>query len=292
MMACAPLYNYERESLLLGFPPTLAHRDRLVLALHAYFDESGTHADSEVVTVAGYISTAEQWELFGEAWRSEMAAYGLEFFHMTDFANRAGAYKDWTEQERRDRLARLIRIINQHAIASVGIAIPLRAFNQIFPKNAKRFVGGAYGLAAAACFLHVANILSPNYPSARIAYVFEIGARGSGEVKKVFDWNYKDREQRPKLKLLSIKFEGKEFTPLQAADILAYELYRLVPHEIGLDANSGHRKTHISMLADCNMKSWGRLEERELFKWAEIVTAAADYHGPSGRKRRQPRATR
>lgn len=257
-----------------------------MLALHGYFDESGTHDGSEVVTVAGYISTAEQWELFGRDWANALKDYGLESFHMTDFANGAKGYRGWTEQERRIRFARLIGLINKHVIASVGIAIPTRSFEQIFPKHAKRFVGGAYGLAAACCFLDAARILESGYPSARIAYVFEAGSRGAGEVMKVFDWNYKNREQRPKLKLLSLKFEGKEFSPLQAADILSYELYRLVPHEIGLDVKTGSRKEHVRMLADCKLKAWGRLEESELLKWAEIVTMASDHHGYSGRKRR------
>jgi hypothetical protein len=286
MSAIGESGSYLSESLSLRFPPGLAQRDRLVLALHAYFDDSGTHAESEVVTVAGYISSAEQWKVFEQEWGSALNEWGLEFFHMSKFANKAPGYADWTDQDRRFRFARLVGVMNRHVIASVGIAIPKRAFDQIFPKKAKRFVGGAYGLAATACFLEVARVLEPDYPSARIAYVFEAGTRGSGEISKVFNWNFDDREQRSKMKLLSITFEGKEFLPLQAADILAYELYRLVPHEIGIDVATRPRTENLSMLSDCKLKSWGRLEDAELTKWAAILEAAAQHHEPKQKGRK------
>jgi hypothetical protein len=124
-----------------------------------------------------------------------------------------------------------------------------------------------------------AEKLDAQYPSARIAYVFEAGTRGSGEIQKTFDWNYTDREQRPKLKLLSLKFEGKEFAPLQAADILAYELYRYFPRTVSPPPSSEVARDEIKVLAECPLKSWARLEDSEIFKWATIVEAAVVHHG-------------
>jgi hypothetical protein len=43
---------------------------------------------------------------------------GLEFFHMADFVAREGIYKNWTEDERKDRLARLIAIISRNVVGS------------------------------------------------------------------------------------------------------------------------------------------------------------------------------
>jgi len=260
-----------------------------VLTLHAYFDESGTHADSDAVTVAGYISTAEQWELYTRDWTAALAEWRLTTFHMTDFANGVGPFRFWTEEERRFRFARLIRIINDHVIASVGIAVPMRAFDQIFPKPAKRFIGGAYGLAATCCFMDSARILASSYPSARIAYVFEAGAPGVGEVSKVFRWNYNDRGQRPKYKLLSLEFADKTVLPLQAADILAYELYKYFPHQIGLAPGHGMRREDLVMLSECKLRSWGRLDEPELFKWAAVAKAGACFHTHSGERRSHKR---
>ncbi len=267
----------------MAFRQSLGRKNRFVLTLQAYFDESGTHQGSPTVCVAGYISTPEQWEVFGDEWKCALDEWGLDGFHMTDFVGRVGPYSSWSDQDRRWRLARLITIINRHTIGSVGIAVPKESFDQIFPKATKRFIGGAYGLAASCCFLDCAKLIEGDFPSARIAYVFEIGAPLSGEVHKVFNWNYKDPAQRAALKLLSIKFEGKEFAPLQAADILAYELYRYFPVQAGL-TDGPARIASMEMLKECKSTRWGRLSEDELFKWAEISTIATQYH-TKGRRR-------
>jgi hypothetical protein len=51
-----------------------------VVILTAYFDESGTHSGSEAVAVAGYVSTPDRWERFGQEWREALAAYNIEYF--------------------------------------------------------------------------------------------------------------------------------------------------------------------------------------------------------------------
>jgi hypothetical protein len=234
-----------------------------VLTLHGYFDESGTHAGSDAVVVAGYLSTAEQWVLFETEWKASLAEWGLDHFHMADFSNRAKEYETWTDQDRRFRLARLIGIANRHTLASIAIGIPVKSYNQIFTKHAKRFVGGPYGLAASACFMDAAKVIDADFPSARIAYVFEAGAEGAGQVLKVFQWNYKHPDNRSRFKLLSLKFEGKDFVPLQAADILAYELHKHLPRQIGIDSLSS-RYDKLGLLLDSKIRSWGYLQDQQL----------------------------
>jgi hypothetical protein len=204
--------------------------------------------------------------------------WGLECFHMTDFANRVRLYESWSDQERRFRLARLIAIINRHTLASIAIVVPVKSYNSIFSAEGKRFVGGPYGVAANACFMDVAKVVEPDYPSARIAYIFEAGAQGAGEVQKVFGWNFNNPENKERFKLLSLKFAGKEFVPLQAADILAYELGKHLPRQLGIDRRSP-RHENLSMLQDCKLKSWGYLDETQLTEQARIIEAAVRTHG-------------
>jgi hypothetical protein len=126
------------------------------------------------------------------------------------------------------------------------------------------------------------------YPSARIAYTFERGSKGASEVQKMFDWNLSDLEQRGILRLESIRFRNKSTAQLQAADILAYELYRLLPHMLG-SKNRPRRTDILSMLAECKLRSWIALDERELTKFAQVSAAAAAYHGTSRKPRRSGR---
>ncbi len=262
------------------------------MVLYGYFDESGTHDDSDAVSVAGYVSTAEQWTVFDQEWSGALQEGGLPHFHMTEFSSRAKQpYNTWTDQDRRFRFARLATIINTHPICSVGYAIPKKEFDQTFTKRAKHFAGGAYGIAATCCFMEAAELLKQQYPSASIAYVFEKGARGAGEVKKVFEWNHADRKSREELQLESLTFATKSCTPLQAADILSYEFYPHLPHQVGIKPPPNPRSADLTLLAECKLRSWKRLDPPELQKWAEITDVAAGYHGPSGKMRRE-RASR
>lgn len=199
-----------------------------VEALGAYFDDSGTHAGSDAVAVAGYISTPERWLAFESAWRLELAHLGLEMFHMSQFAVGAGPYKRWSEPQRRIRLGRLIEIINAHVIGSVGNVIPTKLYEATFGPEATRHVGGPYGLAATVNFMSVGETLDGLRCLGHdpwVEYVFESGTLGYGQIMKVFQYNEQDPEQKAKLGLLSLDFENKrDSVALQAAGILAYEL--------------------------------------------------------------------
>jgi hypothetical protein len=276
------LVSYVRGSLKIAFPSCVAPRDRLMLALHGYFDESGTHDSSQAIAVAGYISSAEQWELFSAEWHLALDEWGLDFFHMTDFANRAQKYSSWTDQERRIRFSRLASIIRRHTIASVSIGFLRQSFNLLFDKQTKRFVGGPYGAASAMLFTDVATRMTPLYPSARYAYVFESGGPGHGEVLAAFDANNQDSERREHFKLLSLRFENKRyFAPLQAADILAYEQYKHLPTAAGLESRAVRAELRqlIPDADDPSVKIWGWLPDAALAQFAEVAQKSARYHG-------------
>ncbi|HEX8274814.1 MAG TPA: hypothetical protein VF615_19430 [Longimicrobiaceae bacterium] len=240
--------------------------------LQGYFDESGTHAGSPAIAVAGYISTVEQWSEFTVEWKEALDEFGMPdsaAFHMTDFVNRRKHFKGWTEEERRGRLARLIQIINRHVIASIAIVIPGAAYAAVMSDKAKRITGGAYGLAATACFMDAAALLEPTFPTVRIAYAFESGAKGIGQIMKVFQENFNDPVQRAKLKLGGLTLAGKEVAPLQAADILAYEMFKHLPRQLGVES----RRPRLESLRPLSvpLHKWGHLEEDELRKWDSLL---------------------
>lgn len=264
--------------------------DRFVVILTAYFDDSGTHAGSDAVAVAGYVSTPEKWAEFESEWRRALQDFGLSFFHMTDFANGAKAYAHWQRTTKQMRLARLVEIINAHVIGSVGTVIPTALFNRLFSAKAKAHCGGSYGLAATANFVEVARIvraLNERGPwDAWIAYVFESGTLGAGQVLKSFQYNKNDPKQEEELRLLSLRFEDKrQLAPLQAADILAYELYRQLPKQLGADPRPP-RQFNLERLSIPD-RDWGRFDEDELKKWSEIIEIAADLAATHGWPRKR-----
>lgn len=194
----------------------------------AYFDESGTHDDSEVVAVAGFVANPSQWEQFSEDWQAALNdCCSLEYFHMSDFESRHGPYESWTDAERKDRLNRFLDIIQKHAQQSIGFVIPKGSFDLLMSDRAKEVCGDAYGLAAIGCWHKLAITARDPRVDGVLEYVMESGARGGGALLKIVAERSEDVEWLDSTRILSLSFRDKRaFPPLQAADILAYELYK------------------------------------------------------------------
>jgi hypothetical protein len=78
-----------------GFHGSLHDRDFPFVT--AFFDESGHSASTRVVAMGGAIAGPKQWKSVRESWQSTLEKFGVEVFHMTDFENRRGEFRDWDE---------------------------------------------------------------------------------------------------------------------------------------------------------------------------------------------------
>ncbi len=235
----------------------------------AYFDESGTHGGSAAVAFAGFLGVADEWGAFTFEWQNALDEFGIEMFHMASFESRVGEFEGWTEEVRRNRLGRLLAIINRHVLGSVGTVIPLADYNAIFDGPARARTGGPYGLAAFGTFLEVGQLVRPLRGDPWVAYVLESGAKGAGQLTKLFHDNEQDENSKRPLRLLSLSFQNKrDSLPLQAADIHAYELYKHLPRHLGVEK----RPTRWTLRALGSMpRNWGYVEAGELRKWREII---------------------
>jgi len=215
----------------MAFPSKVPLEKQFLGVFTAYLDESGTHKESDVVAVAGFISDTSRWKKFSQEWQKALDDYGLEYFHMTDFENRQKQFKNWEGQERKNRLNRFLRIIKKHVLYSVGWVVPRQSFDAIFSDPAKAICGDAYGLAAIACVRSSAKIMVSMDSWAE--YVLETGAKGRGALLWISREGQKDPEWRDNNRMQSLKFQDKRrFLPLQAADILAYELFKHLPNQL------------------------------------------------------------
>ena len=69
--------------------------------LQAFFDSSGATHDSPIITLAGYISTPNEWGRFDGAWNDVLLAWGIPYLHMKDLnARKKGSpFQGWTETQ-------------------------------------------------------------------------------------------------------------------------------------------------------------------------------------------------
>lgn len=197
-----------------------------MVMLDAYVDESGTHDNSVVVAVAAYMSTPDRWLRFEADWKVALAEKGLDGFHMNKFSNRAKPFDSWSEAERDTLLNKLIEIINANVIMSAGILIRRSRFNSLLSSRVRAHYG-IYGVAIDFLIMDIARGLEPTEKDVWITYILEDGVVGKGEINRVITPILSDQEQCKKLHLKGLRFDSKRrLLPLQAADILVYELYK------------------------------------------------------------------
>jgi hypothetical protein len=197
------------------------------------FDASGK-ADRSCLVVAGFISSLKDWEAFDTSWRKRLAADELTYFHMADLAGcREEFSKGWKDDEPRRRalLSDLVGIIQAHAYRSFVSVVENKHFARLSTENQKSFALDAYSLAGRSAVAKISTWrkITSGFEGVPTAYVFEEGDEGAGNLMKSM---LRDGYPSPQFgaKKDGVDPDGNPivaYTPLQAADLLAYEVFRL-----------------------------------------------------------------
>jgi hypothetical protein len=184
----------------------------------AYFDDGGHPDDQPVVLVAGFISTAYQWELFNSAWRDFLKQYEISsgFLHMTTLRAGQGEYSGWSESKCDCFLNEAAMWIWIRARMSFCVLVPMEDYARVNQEYAlQECLGAPYAFAARYVMDKVADwskaYNKENHP---ILTVFESGSKHKGDLISIFE---RDGFREP-------AFAKKAEAPaLQPCDWLAWE---------------------------------------------------------------------
>jgi len=210
--------------------PSRSWHELLIGMFTACFDASGQDHQHPYITVAGFISSADEWINFSNRWKTLLQdQYGLKDFHAADCQNYEGDFKSWKgDDARRIRLwCDLLSLIKDSTYQKFSCGIVIDDWNKVVSKQIKkRWKLNAYAMCALICAERVNQWARKQGIKSPIKYVYESGDPGSGVIIEHFK-----REGFP-----CPAFENKYdrykdnifipgFTPLQAADFLAYEIF-------------------------------------------------------------------
>ena len=151
-----------------------------VLDFQCAFDESGTHAGSPVLCVAGYIMEKDQARELDREWNEvlnwDQLPHPLPYFHMSECAPDPGngPFADLTKAQRIQVVSRLIGVIKRRTVMGLAATVSISEFDTLLAGHP--FYPDPYVLASHMILQGVAKWIETNPEIVRqVAYFFETG---------------------------------------------------------------------------------------------------------------------
>src|SRR5712691_1074398 len=112
------------------FPPEL--ENTIVMAsLYAYFDESGTEHQHQIVVFNALVDTMDSWRAFGNGWARLLRQYHLSEIHATDVLRYSlpyGTMKPGTAEDRARDVLPFVRAITDGLELGIVSAVKVSAY--------------------------------------------------------------------------------------------------------------------------------------------------------------------
>lgn len=248
--------------------------------LKVYFDESYNHRTAKepnaplVYTVAGYLADDELWSAFEQEWSQALMSVGLPFFHMADYESRLNHYEQWPNEQRVEFLQTLHAIINRHVLKGISTSVLLSDYESLTDEQRYAF-GEPHIYALVNCMKTIARLCDEFDHHEPIDYFFENGVF-DGRVREFFSTFRRD--EIIGYRLGSIDFPSKDCMPLQAADILAYEMTKEMVRSHHANNKRPIRKS-IRNLAVQGIDEWFYVEREHFIQSLTIAKELGLYDG-------------
>src|SRR5215510_7489280 len=137
--------------------------------LVAYFDGSGTDAESKYVVVAGFVAPSHRWVDFENEWASFLRTprYSLEYAHARRLSSLGAAARDSFYLEAN-------RLLKKHTSFAVAATFKKSDYRTIFGKSYRLTVKDAmYPFAFRMAIVNVCVQIEREFPGESVAVVIE-----------------------------------------------------------------------------------------------------------------------
>jgi hypothetical protein len=210
------------------------------MVAQGYIDDSGANTTSSVFVLGGFIAPVDNWLAFSTDWKAALdAPPRLEYFKMKEAARLKDQFhprRGWTEELRDQRINTLAAIIQKYAVLRVSVALrhsdfikhlrSLPAVNRDLARDTP-FVTALSLLMTAVAISREQNLLMEP-----IDFIFD-QQEGIEEELAPFWPGIKRRSEKADSKIVRDCFrhmplfrDEKDFLPLQAADLYAWQIRR------------------------------------------------------------------
>jgi hypothetical protein len=263
---------------LLMRSPLLSDRHGSLAMLTAYFDDTGTHATSKVVAVAGIHGTEGELRGLESEWRKHLARPlcgrkpPLSRFHMYDCQNSVGEFRGWNRTETDYFCHQLATAIMESGVSGCGMACSRKDWDDLVTGDTRAVLGDPEGICIRNCFTVACQWAQQITFDPEITFVFDNRPHRQRENKVVFD--VFQRGLKPPPTLMGVSFlTSHKVLPLQAADLVAWEFYQHVNEALEAGELRPPSRSQYQRLGTA-MKFHGQIARRETIqKVVELASA-------------------
>lgn len=200
--------------------------------LHAFFDETGTHAEANVTAVAGFIFEKSKLEDFGAAWSQEIL--GLEKPYHTGpcfHGYRPFHTPEWPRSRREALMDSLARLTARNTLAGFIAQTSRDEFEEALENGPgiKKLIVSPYTLCLLAIVSMATEWAQENGLGNNIQFWFEAGAPHEKETREFIRRLSNKSESPVGARIHAAEWANKdEAIALNCADLLAWEWQRNV----------------------------------------------------------------
>lgn len=196
--------------------------------LTGYYDETGDTKDpsQKFIGMAGFAAPAEKWEILEGKWKMILKEFKVPYFHMKEFTISEGVFRGWKDDEpkRRKIFGGLIKTIREIKPLPIGCVFSSEDFRSL-PKRDQDMIKDPYFLSFISCVGLPCMFLQNAPPDVKFATVFGEHGIFAKTAKEFYERIQEMYEVGARLYPPNFR-DMRECVPLQAADIIAYELYK------------------------------------------------------------------
>jgi hypothetical protein len=202
--------------------------ERLIMALQAYFDDSGRD-DPPVFVLAGYVARAEQWAAFSDEWSAALAADpAIDYFKMQEAFSASGQFEGWSRHAIDGKLLLLANIIPRYVLQGLGVTVLHNEYNEVMRGQFAPQLDRPYLFLYNSAVTSTLSWVRQKYPNEKVDFIFDEqqaeGDFASGLIRQVIA--AVPDEAKKNIGRSPVPGNDRDDLPLQAADMLAWHLRR------------------------------------------------------------------
>jgi hypothetical protein len=204
-------------------PARKGHRHFLILEF--YCDES---YDSNIFTFGGFMAEEHEWTKLENKWNRRVKKAGVSRFHAAPLNCYDEEFESWRGTNKsKEFVVPLINIIKRRLLVGFSFAMILDDYEKYTSQTVKDKLGTPYLCCFKHCIAMAAQLLDLP-PEDKIAVIIDRNPEELEAVKLFY--KIKDDSNVPYRHRLASCIPGgwEDYTPLQPADMIAYDTFKLL----------------------------------------------------------------